>query len=130
MRADDAETSGYAGAAAADVGLLGHVVKVQPVAVAGVHDALGAQDGAVFLLVVQRGEDRTQLGLGELLRRLRAPAREDLVGVMVVMVVALAVGIVALALIVAVVMVVMPVLPVPVVVVVWFPDRSCRYTRR
>ena len=88
--------------------LLGHIVKVQPLAVGGGHNALGPQDGAVFA-GIQGRQNAVDIRLGELLGGLRAPAGEHLVGV-VVMVVAGALRIVALAL--AVMMVVMLVLVV------------------
>ena len=87
--------------AGADVVLLGHVVKFDPGAALAVHDALGPQDLAV-LSGVQRGQDALNVGLGEGLGRLLAPAGEDLIGVVMVMV-AGAVGIVALVIVVVVV---------------------------
>ena len=63
--ADDAHASGHAGAAAAQLGLAGHMVEMQPFAVAAVHDALCAQYGAVGIRIVERGEDLLQLGFAE-----------------------------------------------------------------
>ena len=62
------------------------VVEVQPVAVARVHKALGAQDDAVLYRVRELAEDLAQLRLAVLARRLLAPARKHLVGVVVMMV--------------------------------------------
>ena len=63
------------------------MVKVQPGAVRRRNDALGAQHDAIGLAVVQCGEGIADFFLGELLRRLDAPALEDLVGVVAVMMV-------------------------------------------
>ena len=54
-----------------------------------VHDALGAQDGAVFA-AVQRGQRLLQRFAAVLVRGLAPPAREHLVGVVVVVMVAAA----------------------------------------
>ena len=102
-RADDAESADDAGASDSHVRLTGNVVKVEPLAVNSLYDALGAQNEAVGLLVVQSGEDLLQLLGGELLGGLGTAADKDLVGMMMVMmsmlmivVMAGAVGIVAL----------------------------------
>ena len=96
MRTDHAHAAGDLRAAAADIGLAGHIVKVDPAAVGRGHDALGAQNNAVAVLVDERVERGADLVVGVLARRLRAPAREHLVGVvmMVVMIVAAAVVVV------------------------------------
>jgi len=82
------------------------MVKVQPGAVRRRNDALGAQHDAIGLAVVQCGEGIADFFLGELLRRLDAPALEDLVGVVAVMMVMMA-AVVLVLILVMVVMVVM-----------------------
>ena len=89
LGADDAQSAGVVGGAIAHLVLLGHIVKVQPLAALGADDALGAQDGTVFT-AVQRRQDALDLALGEHLHRLRAPAGEHLVGVVMVMVMVVA----------------------------------------
>ena len=128
MRTDDAEAPGHGCGAAADIRLARDVVKVQPLAVARVEYALGAQDDAVLHSVGEGIEDLAQLRLAVLAGGLLPPARKDLVGVMVVvmplmvvvMVMALALRIVALVLVVVmmVMMVVMLVLVFIVVIIV------------
>ena len=73
LRADDAQAAGVVGMARPDVVLLGHVVEFDPLAVLAADDALGPQDLAV-LSGVQRGQDALNVGLGEGLGRLLAPA--------------------------------------------------------
>ncbi len=98
----------HTGAAAADVDLARRVVKVDPLAFARGDDALRAQHGAVFGLVLERGERSAQTVLGELLRRFHAPGREHLVRVVaVVMVMMAAAALVIVAVLVVVVMVVL-----------------------
>ena len=82
--ADDAQPPGEAGGTTAHIGSAGDVVKVQPLAVARVKDALGAQDDAVFDRVGEGGQDLLQLRLTVLARGLEAPARKHLIGMMVV----------------------------------------------
>ena len=82
------------------------MVKVQPGAVRRRNDALGAQHDAIGLAVVQCGEGIADFFLGELLRRLDAPALEDLVGVVAVMMVMMA-AVVLVLILVMVVMIVM-----------------------
>ena len=67
--------------AAADIDLAGDVVEVEPIAVLSIDNALRAENNAVLGLVLKCGEDAAQRGLGELTRGLHAPAREHLVGV-------------------------------------------------
>ena len=114
LRADDAQTARHSGRASADVDLAGHMVKVQPGAVRRRNDALGAQHDAIGLAVVQCGEGIADFFLGELLRRLDAPALEDLVGVVAVMMVMMA-AVVLVLILVMVVMVVMVVMMAAVV---------------
>ena len=56
MQTDHAHAAGDLRTAAADIGLAGHIVKVDPAAVGRGHDALGAQDDAVAVLVDERVE--------------------------------------------------------------------------
>ena len=132
MGTDHAEAAGHGSLAAAKVDLTGDVVKVEPLAVGCVHDALGTQHGAEAGLIVELAEGIAQLFLGELLRGLHAPALEDLVGMVMVMMVmlvfvivivmmmvmALALGIVALLAVLMVVMVMMVLVLVIVIIVV------------
>lgn len=116
--ADDAESARNAGGAAADVRLAGNMVKVQPLPVGGVHNALRAQHRAVFRLVVQRGEDGLQLRLRELPRRLHTPAREHLVRVVVVVVMVVLVVVVMVMAAAAAVLIVLIVIIIVIVVVI------------
>ena len=85
LRADHADAARDHCAAVADIRLAGDIVEVDPLLALCVGDiALGAQDNAVGLRVLKRLQDALDLGLGELLVRLLAPADEDLVGVMAV----------------------------------------------
>ena len=137
LRADDADAAGDHCAAVTDVRLAGHVVEVDPLLTLGVgHIALGPQDDAVGLRILQRLQDVLDLSLGELLVRLLAPADEDLVGVMAVVMVmmvvmlvfglvvivmvmmAAAVRIVALVIVVMVVVVMMVLVLILVIIVV------------
>ena len=104
---------------AADIGLEGHIVEVDPAAVRSGHDALGPQDGAVFA-AVQRGEGRGDLLFGELARGLHAPGGEHLVGVvmMMVMVVVMAVAVVVIMVVMLVIMVMVVMMFVLVLVIV------------
>ena len=106
-RADDAQTARHSGCAGADVDLAGHMVKVQPGAVRRRNDALGAQHDAIGLAVVQCGEGIADFFLGELLRRLDAPALENLVGVVAVVMMVMVAAVVLVLILVMVVMVVM-----------------------
>ena len=82
---DHAHLAGNIGAAGADLMLTGHHVELEP-GVAAVHNALGAQDHAVSALV-QRVQGLVQILTAVFVGRLLAPAREHLVGVVVVMLV-------------------------------------------
>ena len=113
LGADDAELAGDVGAAGADLVLAGDHVELVP-GVAAVHNALGAQDHAVSALV-QRVQGLVQILTAVFVGRLLAPAREHLVGV-VVMVVMMPAG--ADAVLVVVVLMVMLVLVLVLVVVV------------
>ena len=84
LGADDAELAGDVGAAGADLVLAGDHVELVP-GVAAVHNALGAQDHAVSTLV-QRVQGLVQILTAVFVGRLLAPAREHLVGVVVVVV--------------------------------------------
>ena len=66
LGADDAQAAGVVGGAIAHLVLLGHIVKVQPLAVGGGHDALGPQDGAV-VAGIQSRQNAVDIRLGELL---------------------------------------------------------------
>ena len=115
--ADDAQPPRHTGAAAADVDLARRVVKVDPLALARGDDALRAQHGAVFGLVLEHGERSAQTVLGELLRRFHAPGREHLVRVVAVVMVMMAAAALVLMLVLIVVVVMMLVL-MPVVILV------------
>ena len=88
-RADHAQSAGIIGAAVAHLVLLRHIVKVDPLALTGRHNALGAQNHAVNT-AVQRRENALDLAFREHLHRLHAPAGEHLVSVMMVVVVTVA----------------------------------------
>lgn len=83
------------------------MVKVEPGAVGSRDDALCAQHNAIGLAVVQRGEGIADLFLGELLRRLDAPALENLVGVVAVVMMVMVAAVVSVLILVMVVMIVM-----------------------
>ena len=102
MGADHAEAAGDGGAAAADIDLAGDIVEVDPLAVGGGDDALGAQNAAVTGLIGKRVQDAAQLVLGEAAGGLDAPAAEDLVGMVMVMM-----AVVVIVVIVVVVMILM-----------------------
>ena len=106
-RADHAELAGHVGGAGADLLLAGDHVELEP-AVAAVHNALGAQHGAISA-GIQRGQGVFQLLAAVLVGGLMAPAGEHLVGVVVVVVMVPAAAR-------AVVVVMMVLLPVVVVV--------------
>lgn len=93
------------------------MVKVQPGAVRRRNDALGAQHDAIGLAVVQCGEGIADFFLGELLRRLDAPALEDLVGVVAVMMVMMAAVVLVVVLIMVVMIVMMAAMMVLLVVI-------------
>ena len=83
-----AQSARVKGCAVADVYLAGHIVKVQPLSVRALDYALRAQYHAICDCIGEGGELALNLFLGELLARLRAPAGEHFVGmVMVVMLV-------------------------------------------
>src|SRR5699024_10636790 len=106
--------------AGADLPLAGDVVELQPAVGAAVHDAFGAEDGAVFA-AFQLVQGVLDDGAGDGAGRLDAPAGEHLVGVVavvVVMVAAVAVLMAAEVLVmVLVVMVVMAAVPLLMLVV-------------
>ena len=90
VRADDAQLAGDIGAAGADLMLAGNHVEFIP-GVAAIDDALGAQDHAVSALV-QGVQGLVQVLTAVLVGRLLAPAREHLVGVVVMVVVMMPAG--------------------------------------
>src|SRR5699024_8140691 len=111
LGANDHQLAAYVGLAGADLPLAGDVVELQPAVGAAVHDALGAEDGAVFA-AFQLVQGVLDDGAGDGAGRLNAPAGEHLVGVVAVVVVMVA----AVAMLMAVVVLVM-ILVVMVVVV-------------
>ena len=82
--ANDAQAAGVVSRAAADFGLTGYEVEVNPLAFGCSNDALGAQDGAQRD-ITECVQDRRDLLLGVLVRGLTTPALEDLVGMVVTM---------------------------------------------
>ena len=109
--ADDAQTAGVVGRAAADLGCARNIVKVQPLAaVCRRNDALRAQNRAERN-IAERGERCGELVLGVLVRGLAAPGGEYLVRIVVMIVAAAAVTVVVV-MMVLVVMIVMMVLVV------------------
>src|SRR5699024_7818594 len=120
LGANDHQLAAYVGLAGADLPLAGDVVELQPAVGAAVHDALGAEDGAVFA-AFQLVQGVLDDGAGDGAGRLDAPAGEHLVGVVavvVVMVAAVAVLMAAVVLVmVLVVMVVMAAVPLLMLVV-------------
>lgn len=105
--ADDAELAGHGGTAGADIDLARNMIKVQPCAVLPRNNALGTQNDAVSLLVVQRGQNRAKLVLGVFLGRLDAPAHKDLVGVMVTVMVVMVLVLMVMIMVMLVVVIVM-----------------------
>ncbi len=94
LGADDAQTAGVVGRAAADLGCARNVVKVQPfAAVCTRNDALCAQNRAERN-IAERGERGIELCLGVLVSRFLAPGGEYLVRVVVMIVAAAAVTVV------------------------------------
>ena len=87
MGADYAQAAGIIGAAVADIGFAGHIVKVQPAAILGLHNALGTQDSAVIFLLRQLGQRGTQTVLGEALGGFYADVLKDFIRVMAMMMV-------------------------------------------
>src|SRR5699024_2557773 len=106
------------GRAAADFGLTGYEVEVEPLALGRSNDALGTQNGAQRD-VTQRIQDRRNLLLSVLVRGLTTPALEDLVGmVMAMMIVVMAAAGAALAVFVVVFMLMFVVMVLMFVLVV------------
>ena len=111
MRADDAEPSDHACRPETDIALTGDIVEMNPRAVGPLYDALGTENRTVGVGVfVEEIANLANFFLGELLGGFSAPAREHLVG-MVMMVVVSAVAL-------TVMMVVMLVLVVIIVIVI------------
>ena len=92
LRADHAQAAGVVGRAVTDFVLAGHIIEMNPLAVGGGQDALGAQDGAEAMIVVQLLEGFADGSLLKLLGGLDADVLEDLVGMMAVMVMSAAAG--------------------------------------
>ena len=94
LGADDAQTAGVVGRAAADLGCARNIVKVQPfAAVCRRNDALCAQNRAERN-IAERGERCGELCLGVLVSRFLTPRGEYLVRVVVMIVAAAAVTVV------------------------------------
>ena len=85
LGADYAQPADNFGAAAADVGAAGNVVKVDPTSVGRLNDALCTKDCAVLFFIFECFESRKDLFFGELAGRFASEAREYLVGMMMVM---------------------------------------------
>ena len=83
LRANDTQTAGDAGGAAADVLLPGHIVKVNPGTVGAGDDALGTEYDTILLPFIQPGQRTGYLFLGVLPRRFCTPAFKDLICIMV-----------------------------------------------
>jgi len=104
--ADDAESSDDACTAAADIRIPGHIVKVYPLSVGGVHNALGTKYHAVFFGIFKLGKNGADTLLAEFRSGFHSPGCENLICMMVMMLVAIAVFVVALMLVVMVMMLV------------------------
>lgn len=85
LGADYAQPADNFGAAAADVGAAGNVVKVDPASVGRLNDALCTKDCAVLFFIFECFESRKDLFFGELAGRFASEAREYLIGMMMVM---------------------------------------------
>lgn len=85
LGADYAQPADNFGAAAADVGAAGNVVKVDPASVGRLNDALCTKDCAVLFFIFECFESREDLFFGELAGRFASEAREYLIGMMMVM---------------------------------------------
>ena len=83
LRANDTQTAGDAGGAAADVLLPGHIVKVNPGTVGAGDDALGAEYDTILLPFIQPGQRTGYLFLGVLPRSFCTPAFKDFICIMV-----------------------------------------------
>ena len=118
VRPDHAHAAGDLCAAAADIGLAGHVVKVDPAAVGRGHNALGAQHDAIAVLVDERVECGADLIIGVFARRLGAPAREHLIRVVVMVMMAAAVVVAVLVMIVVIVVMIVAAAVIVVMLVV------------
>ena len=91
MCADHAQSAGRFGTARADIRRTRHIVKVDPLTVLTRDNALCAQHLPVGVGVIQRGERCRDLLCGKGFRRFGAPAREDLVRVVVMVMVVIVV---------------------------------------
>ena len=106
LGADDAQTAGVIGSAAADFGCARNVVKVQPLAaVCTRNDALCTQYGAERN-IAERGKSRVKLCLGVLVSRFLTPGGEYLVSIVIVVVTAAAVTVVVVMMVLVVMIVV------------------------
>ena len=83
LRANDTQTAGDAGGAAADVLLPGHIVKVNPGTVGAGDDAFGTEYDTILLPFIQPSQCTSYLFLGVLPRSFCAPAFKDLICIMV-----------------------------------------------
>ena len=87
LRTDHAKASDDAGRAGANVGLTRNIVKVNPRTVKGLYDTLRTEDHAVVVAFGNGFENLFDVFFCKLLRGFYTPAREKLVGVVVMMVV-------------------------------------------
>ena len=83
LRANDTQTAGDAGGAAADVLLPGHIVKVNPRTVGAGDDAFGTEYDTILLPFIQPSQCTSYLFLGVLPRRFCTPAFKDFICIMV-----------------------------------------------
>ena len=88
--ADDTKSADDTCCAIANVGLCGNVIKVDPLSVLPLYDALGTQNHTEGVVLGEGLENALDLGDGELLGGLTAEAGEYLVGVMMVVTVVVA----------------------------------------
>ena len=88
--ADDTKSADDTCCAIANVGLCGNVIKVDPLSVLPLYDALGTQNHTEGVVLGEGLENALDLGDGELLGGLTAEAGEYLVGVMMVVTVVMA----------------------------------------
>ena len=86
IRADDAEFADNIGAPVSHLGFAGHIIEFDPAALRACDHALGAQDHAEEFLLFEPVQHPADLIRGVLHRGLHAPAREDLIGIMIMVV--------------------------------------------
>ena len=82
---DDTQTTGNPGSTAAHIRLTGHIVKMDPLTIAGCYDTLGAQNHAV-LAAIKGCQYFADLFFREFSGCFGTPAGKDLIGMMMVMV--------------------------------------------